>query len=278
LVARSAQKIAALIAGIGIATVVVLVMPRPTIDQGTSPPQAREDSERESPLTVPEIPVSTSPVVAEQLGLVEPAGVAKPLQLFAVYPGLESKVGRAVLGAAEASSRTYVTGALLENGAKLVEVFDDRAVLAREDRSYTLYLPNRGTSDTLDPRASELTVGGFEPPQPDLPPSGPRVSDVLRLVPSYNGEAIVGFSVYPGAQRGPFDASGLQSGDVLVSAGGFPLNDVTQMEAVSERLAAGATLVADVLRGSGERRQVTLNGSALFAASAASMPAPPPIQ
>src|SRR5687767_12121828 len=53
-------------------------------------------------------------VSSRQTGLVEPPGIAKPLRLFGVKVGSNSREGLAVLGAAESSSRTYVAGALLE--------------------------------------------------------------------------------------------------------------------------------------------------------------------
>src|SRR4051812_42112317 len=53
-------------------------------------------------------------VSSHQTGLLEPAGVAKPMHLFAVKVGGNAREGIAVLGAAEASSRTYLAGALLE--------------------------------------------------------------------------------------------------------------------------------------------------------------------
>src|SRR3954465_3090535 len=58
------------------------------------------------------------PVLSRQTALLEPPGVAKPLYLFAVTVGRSPREGVAVLGPAEASSRTYLAGALLENGAR----------------------------------------------------------------------------------------------------------------------------------------------------------------
>jgi type II secretory pathway component PulC len=216
-------------------------------------------------------------VAIAQEGLVEPAGVAKALRLFAVYPSRDPRLGRAALGAAEASSRTYLTGALLENGAELSEVFDDRVVLVRERRAYTLYLPHYGESDSLE-EASDLTVGDFAPPEPELQASTARTSDALRVAPAYSGDVIVGFSAYPGVRRDQFESLGLQSGDVLVRASGYALNDVAQMEAVLERLAAGEVLAADLLTPTGERRKVTLDGSIFLTAAAPSSPLPISIQ
>ena len=120
-------------------------------------------------------------VSSRQTGLLEPAGVAKPLQLFGVKVGRSSAEGLAVLGAAEASSRTYVAGALLENGARLAELHSDHVVLTRAGRRYTLYMPQTGKSDALAGRpAPELTVGGFGPAAPPL--TSPAVRDQMPFV------------------------------------------------------------------------------------------------
>jgi hypothetical protein len=261
---------AAAIAAVTVLVAVVLVFEMPKVVE-VFPQHAPRAPEL--PAFAPEFPAPTPSVAIEQQGLIEPPGVAKALKLFAVYPSSDPRVGRAALGAAEASSRTYVTGALLENGAELLEVFDDRALLLRDRRTYTLYLPDHGAGDLLE-SASQLTVGDFPPAQLEMQAPGARATDVLRVAPAYNGDVIVGFSAYPGAQRDRFEGWGLQSGDVLVRAGGYALNDVAQIEAVMERLAAGERIAAEVLRGAGQRGRVTLDGSVLLAAAVPLLPPP----
>jgi len=86
-------------------------------------------------------------VTSNQAGKLDPPGIASPLRLFAVRPGASSHEGIAVLGALEESSRTYVAGALLENGARLKDLYADHVVLIRGGTNYTLYLPQKGRSD-----------------------------------------------------------------------------------------------------------------------------------
>jgi hypothetical protein len=202
-----------------------------------------------------------------QAGVLEPPGVAKPLKLFAVYPGRTETRGRAVLGPAEASSRTYVVGALLENGARLTRIFADRAQLLKDRRTYTLYLPGRQRSDELSADERDLSVGAFAEPHPPLEPAPVRATDFIRAVPAYNGELIAGFTVYPGGRSAEFAKWGLEPGDVLASVDGQLLSDPAQMESILDQLAGGAVLSADVRRGDGERQRVTLDGGALLAAT-----------
>jgi type II secretion system protein C len=205
-------------------------------------------------------------VSSRQSGLLEPAGVAKPLKLFAVKAGGDSRTGLAVLGAAEASSRTYVAGALLENGARLIEVHADRVVLVQSDRRHTLYLSRKGADAAPASRSTpELTIGGFEPPAPQLNASSVRVSDAMRLAPAFDGDQIVGFNVYSGTRPDLMDRWGLKSGDVLVALSGQLISSTEQMENAIEQLGEGESILVEVRREQ-ERLAVTLDGSLLLAA------------
>jgi type II secretion system protein C len=213
-------------------------------------------------------------VPSEQTGLLEPAGIEKPLHLFGVKVGGSPREGLAVLGAAEASSRTYVAGALLENGARLIELHSDHVVLTRDGRRYSLYVAQKGKSGPLSAKSTVgLTVGGFNPEASPVMSPAVRVTDAIRVAPAYEGGQVVGFQVYPGTKPGQMEKWGLASGDVLVSMSGQPLNTTGQVESVMEQLAQGGSVQGEVRRG-GERVSVTLDGS-MFVASAPSPPPPP---
>jgi general secretion pathway protein C len=206
-------------------------------------------------------------VSSRQTAMLEPPGVAKPLHLFGVKVGGNAREGLAVLGAAESSSRTYVAGALLENGARLTELYSDHVVLTRGVQRFTLYLPQAGKRDSVDGKASaSLTVGSFAPAAPPLSTPPARVSDAMRLAPVYEDERVVGYRVYAGANAGQMERWGLKEGDVLVTLAGQPLNSPDQVESVTEQLIQGALIEAEVRRG-GERLPVTLDGSMLVAAA-----------
>lgn len=212
-------------------------------------------------------------VASRQAGKPEPLGVASPLQLFAVRPGRTPREGIAILGADEASSRTYVAGALFANGARLAELYSDHVVLVRGTKRYALYLPKKGRSDQLKAGGDVLMTGDFPVPRP--PPAAPpvRISDAVRVAPVYDGTQISGYAVYPGSHAAQFARWGFRAGDVLVSLGGQPLTSSAQMESLLDQLAQGVTLTGEVLRREA-RITVTLDGGALLAA-ASSGPASP---
>jgi type II secretion system protein C len=215
-------------------------------------------------------------VSSHQTGKLDPPGVVSPLQLFSVTPGKSTREGLATLGAEAASSRTYIAGALLENGAQLTEIHADHVVLIRGVQSYKLYLPQKGQSDALakvDPNA--LTLGESPPAQPPLPQPAVRVSDAVRVAPVYDGTQISGYSVYPGSRSAQFERWGLKAGDVLVTLAGQPLTSPEQMESLLDQVAQGITLTGEVRRGT-ERVSVTLEGGALM--TAAHTQSSPPFQ
>jgi type II secretion system protein C len=214
-------------------------------------------------------------ISSHQTGLLEPAGVAKPLRLFGVKVGGNAREGVAVLGAAEASSRTYLAGALLENGARLTELYSDHVVLTRGEQRFTLYLPEAGKRDS-SASAGDLTVGAFGPAAPELSTPSVQVSDAVRLAPSYEGEQIVGFRVYAGRKPGQMERWGLKEGDVLVSLAGQPVVDAAQVDSAIDQIEQGAEIDGEVRRGQ-EHVRVTLDGSTLMASATSAPPSPPPM-
>jgi type II secretion system protein C len=212
-----------------------------------------------------------------QSGRLEPPGVPKPLRLFSIRAGRTSAEGIAVLGAAEASARTYVAGAVLENGATLSELHVDHVVLTRGGGQFKLYLPGQGagrSSQLASTSSTSLTVGDYPAAEPPLTQPPIQVSDSLRVAPVYDGTVISGFSVRAGAKGGQFDRWGLKAGDVLVTLSGQALYSAEQMEGMLDELAGGGVLRGEVLR-DGARVAVTLDGSTLQAA-ALPPPFPPP--
>jgi hypothetical protein len=218
-------------------------------------------------------------ISSKQAGKLEPPGVAKPLLLFESKPGGSAHQGLAVMGAAEASSRTYVAGAMLENGARLAELYNDHVVLTKGGQTFTLYLPQKGKSDHVASAGVRgLTVGDFPAAAPPIQAPAVRVSSALRFSPVYEGSQITGYTLYAGAKAGQFERWGLKPGDVLVSLAGQPVGSPEELDAMLDQLREGATLTAEVRRGD-QRVSATLDGAALVASAApVGPPIPPPIR
>jgi hypothetical protein len=211
---------------------------------------------------------------AKAIGLIPPTPKGndssispEPLKLILVqvHPGRNATEGSADLGVVRESPQTYQAGALLENGARLVEIYSDYVVLDKDGRSARLYLEN-ATTVLKAGNAAVLSVGGaVEKPAPAKITSREVLTDYVRPSPVYDGQNLVGFQVYPGSKSTPFHQMGLQGGDVLVEVNGVPLTDPTTSWDLLRGLADGAVLSVVVKRGTG-LQQVILDGTLLVIA------------
>ena len=191
----------------------------------------------------------------------------RKLILVRVHPGRNASEGSAELGVARESPQTYQAGALLENGARLAEIYSDYVVLNKNERFTRLYLDTatmwfKGGNDGI------LMVGGaVESPPPAKITNREVLTDYVRPSPVYDGDNLVGFQVYPGSKSAPFYQMGLQSGDVIVQVNDFPLTNPTTSWDLLRGLADGVVLSVVIKSGTGVQ-QLTLNGALLVSAEA----------
>jgi hypothetical protein len=211
---------------------------------------------------IPDISVAESPsrrvVVAD--------GDPRALRLVAAEPGRNASEGRARLGLGRGPTQTYVTGALLANGARLVEVHSDHVVLERDGRSQRLSL--------VGSIAQEEGVGGFPSAADDgssdspdsssseLRPSREPISQVIRATPVYEGRQLEGYRVFPGVESSLFDALGLRSGDVITSLNGERLDDSARAAVLLREFVRGESASVVVKRGR-QLASLTLDGAVI---------------
>jgi type II secretion system protein C len=185
----------------------------------------------------------------------------QPLLLIATHRGSTPATGTASIGTQASNPQTYAAGALLVNGARLVEIHEEFVVLERGGQQAKLYLANRGQTQ----KSALLTVGG-ESTRPQL--MAAQHTDVLvqylRPSPVYEGEVLKGYQVYPGPRSDLFARLGLRSGDVILALEGVPFADPQQAIAALEQLTLGRSLLATLERG-GQVEQVTLEGGVILA-------------
>ena len=212
-------------------------------------------------LIAPAPPIPSDPKLAAVGTDSSVSKVPLPLVLVGTIPGRNSGEGSAMLGTDARNAQTYLAHALLENGARLTEIYRDRVILERNGERATLYLMGATGAGTNSTAKSLLTVGGESSKLPVAPHySVDPVTDYIRAVPYYRDDVVAGFRVFPGARSGPFNQWGLKSGDVVTSVDGSPLMDADQTTQLLSALAEGASLSARVLRGS-ETVTVALNGA-----------------
>lgn len=208
-------------------------------------------------------PSSSSPVIFHPQQTGQPAAVAsgQSLGLYTINVGPDESSSTAAIGASRASARTYVTGAILEDGSVVEAISADHVVINRDGQSYTLYTAGADVGARDQAAASTLQVGAG-PAVQRLPRPASRVEEVLRFTPAPNGDGTVGLALHPGTQGRHFEQWGLKSGDVLLSLGDQQGADASDMGAQLAQLAEGRSLVARIRRGS-EEVQVVLDGSGI---------------
>jgi type II secretion system protein C len=178
--------------------------------------------------------------------------------------GRNFKEGSAMLGVARENPQTYAVGAVLANGARLTEIHAKYVVLERGGRSAQLYMDGGGLrSAARRDRDDVLSVGAMRQPVSVVAATTEPLTDYLRPTPIYDGEALIGYQVYPGSKSAAFAQMGLQVGDVITAIDAAPLSDPAQATEMFHELLNGAVLSAAITR-KGKSEQLTLDGSLIF--------------
>jgi len=198
------------------------------------------------------------------------ARTARTLILVDTSPGQDFREGTARLGTDARNPQTYVAGALLLNGSRLMEVYRDYIVLERDGQSARLYV--QGKAPKGEPESALTVVGAAYASRPSDAPSAYPVSSgdtrtaavntYIRPNPVFDAEQLRGFAVYPGGQSGEFVKLGLQPGDVITAINGVGVTDGDQFMDALEQVTAGEVVEATIER-RGSTQHVTLDGSAI---------------
>jgi general secretion pathway protein C len=186
------------------------------------------------------------------------------LILVSVVPGRTAPEWSAQIGVVRESPQTYMVGAMLENGARLMEIQSDYVVLQKDGRTAWLYLssgPNSGQGDV----AILKVDGNRQARAPARITSREALTDYIRPSPVYDGDNLLGYEVYPGVKMDPFARMGLQPGDVITEIDGAPLTDPGAAWDILHELMTGGVLLAVVKRRSSVEH-ITLDGSLLVRA------------
>jgi general secretion pathway protein C len=201
-----------------------------------------------------------------------------PLRLVLVRtePGQNTHSGKAMVGVDREHPQTYLAGAILENGARIDEIYRDHVMLVKGGQHTPLYLDHEAASEPAVRKDSALLlVGGLGSGAPHPHYSEEPVTDFVRPVPVYRAGVIAGFQVYPGNRPAPFNKWGLKAGDVITDLDGQPVTDPDQVLELLHGLLEGEALQATVRRDGGTPIAVSLDGTDVQRMHTASNSAPP---
>lgn len=201
------------------------------------------------------------------------------LVLAGTIAGADPSKGWAIIGQTAQDARVYATGAKVDGGAKLHEVYADRVVLERAGRFETLALPRLTGAGGAVPVAARSP-----PPQQALAaniqammqrdPIG--VSEFIRPQPVFAGGQQKGYRVYPGRNRAQFASLGLMPGDLVTQVNGAPLTDPNSGLETLRGITAGGAVTLTVER-NGTEQQLTVDPALALAkmdAAAGAQPEP----
>ena len=189
------------------------------------------------------------------------------LILAGTLAGTDPGQGWAIIGDTAQNARVYATGTTLPGGARLKEVYADRAILERNGRLESLQLPRLAGAAGMPIAYTQA------PPQQSLADSvrslvqsdPSALTELIRPQPVFAGGQQKGYRIYPGRNRGQFASLGLMPGDLVTAVNGAPLDDPNSGLATLRGIGAGGSVTLTIER-NGSEQQLTLDMAAAMAA------------
>lgn len=181
------------------------------------------------------------------------------LRVRATHPGRNQSEGTAELSTTGVGGQTYMAGALLSNGARLVQIHADHVVLERDGHEEILALDTAGSAG-VSPAKDSLAWTGAQKVELATPDSPDELSQVMRLAPRFEGSQPVGLEVQSGPDAERFAALGLRAGDRIVAIDDEAISDPREAIGSLQQLTQGRALSVIVER-AGRRERLMLDGA-----------------
>lgn len=185
------------------------------------------------------------------------------LTLTGIISDSAAQRSRALIKAGNKDQAAFATGDTIDNGVTLHEIYANRVILDREGRYETLTLESVKQAremagvERTQRVSSELAndLGAVRQKILDNPSSASRY---IRLQPERQNGNLVGYRVYPGAEKALFEKAGLEPGELVTAINGQPLdNPAASLQMLSGLASAGSASVT--LERDGQQRTVTVN-------------------
>lgn len=189
----------------------------------------------------------------------------RPLILSATRRGRNARDGTALIGISAGSPQTYKAGALLANGARVVEIYDDSIVLERDGRTVQLFVEGTEPPGYENYDDALIMVGGDKAAPVATADSRDELTDVMRISPVFAGDAVQALEVHANPSSDLFSKLGLQPGDQITTINGESVTDVSSSVGALRRLAHGEALQITVVR-QGQLEPMSLDGLIITAA------------
>lgn len=178
--------------------------------------------------------------------------------LLGILAGSTEKESLALIAKDNADEAPYSIGDDVSPGVNLQAIFTDRVILSRSGRLETLRLDKDAPSNA--PVFNAAT--NSSEPQEGTPAAAQMIAQIkeqvltdpskaanfIRVQPINGDGGLKGYRVYPGPERGAFNAAGLKPGDVVTSINGTSLSDPGQALQLLQGLSQASSISLTVDR------------------------------
>ena len=200
---------------------------------------------------------------AEQREIINAPETRLNLVLTGIVSEANGNRSRALIKSGRSEQEGYAVGDAINNGVKLHAIYANRVILDRSGRFETLTLESVKQAKSL--KGIERTQAVSSELASDLGDVRQKIlanpanaSRYIRLQPERQNGNLVGYRIYPGADRGLFEKAGLEPGELVTAVNGQPLNNpaasLRLLSNLAEASSASVTLQRD-----GQQRTVTVN-------------------
>jgi general secretion pathway protein C len=195
----------------------------------------------------------------------------------------DPKTGIAMIADAGGGERSWRVGEEVAAGVRLVAVYADRVVLARDGGEETLKLArdtNLVPADVVRPTPASVTGGAGAATTSNPAASGAATTSVkapanwqqtvdrlrqnpaelmkrVQVVPVLDGGKLSGVRLSTGTDVALLNQIGLQPGDVVTSVNGTPIDSIERGQQIMSSLGSASSVRVTVLRG-GKPTDVTV--------------------
>lgn len=147
--------------------------------------------------------------------------------------------------------------------AKLKHVYSDHVVITRQGHDEQLYLPDSDKSTSMSVQAKTRVSSSSEqsaavPSLPEIFHDPAKLNRYISIQPSYQGQKLLGYKLFPGPDPKLFNQLGFQSGDLAVSMNGQPLNEPREVVKMLRQINNATECQVIVVR-HGMRRTITIH-------------------
>ncbi|CAG9298385.1 type II secretion system protein GspC [Celerinatantimonas diazotrophica] len=186
-----------------------------------------------------------------------------PITLVGVLYSNDPSQALAVI-ARSGQQHVYGQGERIEGTqATLKRVYPDHVVITRKGHDEQLYLPDSEHSAQMSAPVKSNALPSSEkavaiPSLADIFQNPAKLNRYISIKPTYQGQKLLGYELFPGPDPKLFNQLGLQSGDLAVSMNGQALNEPRGVIKMFRQLNNATECQVIVIR-HGMRRTITIH-------------------